>query len=516
MVHIEGHLSAEPAGGDVLCAVNHVSKRFGVVQALNDVSLEIRAGEVLALVGENGAGKSTLMRILEGEHQPDSGEILFKSRPVRFADVRDARRLGIRVIHQDPEILPDLSVAENIFIGELKSRAAVLFDRADLDRRASSLLRTFGMERELEPWQICRGIGPGQRQMIEIMRALKSGEKLLALDEPTSSLTEEEAQRLFSMVRRLRAEGVAIVYISHRLREIRDLADRIAVLRDGELVAVLDAASVSEGEIVRSMVGRPVSTLFAHQSRVRPETALRVERLTTKYISDASLEIRAGEIVGLAGLIGAGRSELARGVFGFDRRSAGRVLVGGREIPLRSPADAILAGIGFAPEDRKHEALLLMRNVRENITLCVPERISRYGFVRRSAENEVALRLTERMRVKTPSLGQLVSKLSGGNQQKVVLSRWLARGPRVLILDEPTRGIDVGAKAEIYRLIDELAAGGIAILLISSEMPELLGLTDRILVMAGGRIVGEMPTAEATEQKILALAMHENLTHDRP
>ena len=337
MVHTEAHLSAEPAGGDVLCAVNHVSKRFGVVQALNDVSLEIRAGEVLALVGENGAGKSTLMRILEGEHQPDSGEILFESRPVRFADVRDARRLGIRVIHQDPEILPDLSVAENIFIGELKSRAAVLFDRADLERRASSLLRTFGMERELAPWQICRGIGPGQRQMIEIMRALKSGEKLLALDEPTSSLTEEEAQRLFSMVRRLRAEGVAIVYISHRLREIRDLADRIAVLRDGELVAVLNAATVSEGEIVRSMVGRPVSTLFAHQSRVRPETALRVERLTTKYISDASLEIRAGEIVGLAGLIGAGRSELARGVFGFDRRSAGRVLVGWPRDPAQQP-----------------------------------------------------------------------------------------------------------------------------------------------------------------------------------
>jgi L-arabinose transport system ATP-binding protein len=388
----------------------------------------------------------------------------------------------------------------------------MLFDRADAERRTRGLLKTFGMERELAPWQRCRGLGPGQRQMIEIMRALRSGQKLLALDEPTSSLTEEEAQRLFSMVRRLRAEGVAIVYISHRLREIRDLADRIAVLRDGELVAVLDAASVSEEQIVRSMIGRPVSALFAHQSRARPESALRVEGLTTKHVTDISLEVRAGEIVGLAGLIGAGRSELARGVFGFDRRSAGRVLVAGREIPLRSPADAILAGIGFAPEDRKHEALLMMRSVRENITLCIPKRISRYGFVRQSVENEVAGRLTERMRVKTPSLHQLVSKLSGGNQQKVVLSRWLAREPRVLILDEPTRGIDVGAKAEIYRLVEELAAGGIAVLLISSEMPELLGLTDRILVMAGGRIVGEMPTSEATEQKILAQAMHEHLT----
>jgi L-arabinose transport system ATP-binding protein len=501
----------EPAA-PALVRVREVSKTFGVVRALDRVSLDMRSGEILALVGENGAGKSTLMRILEGEHRPDGGEILFEGRPVAFASARDAHRLGIRVIHQEPEIIPDLSVAENIFIGELRGPGGLLFDRRDLERRTLALLDQFGVAAELPPWRLCTHIGPAQRQLIEIMRALKAGERLLALDEPTSSLTAEETQRLFVLLRRLRAQGVAIVYISHRLREVRELADRIAVLRDGQLVAVTPAAETSEEQIVRSMVGRPISALFNHRSHAREAPVLEVEHLTTRHVTDVSLTVRAGEIVGLAGLIGAGRSELARGIFGFDAATGGRVLVGGREVRLRSPADAILAGMGFAPEDRKHEALLLARSVRENIALCVPDRISRFGFVRWAAEHTIAADLAGRLRVKTPSLSQLVSKLSGGNQQKVVLGRWLARQPRLLILDEPTRGIDVGAKAEIYRLVEELAEAGLGVLFISSELPELLGMTDRILVMARGRLVGELATVDATEETILALAMHGNLS----
>ena len=346
------------------------------------------------------------------------------------------------------------------------------------------------------------------------MRALRAGVRILALDEPTSSLTDDETKLLFSVIRRLRSEGVALVYISHRMPEIRALADRVAILRDGRLVACRAIAELPEADIVHLMVGRPVSTLFDRPPTPLGKVALETRGLTTTRVRDVSLLVRAGEVVGLGGLMGAGRSELALAIFGQDRLTAGAVMVDGAEIRLRSPADAIAAGIGLAPEERKSQALLLMRSVAENVTLCVPDRVSRFGFLSRAAELLVANEQVERMRVKTPSLDQLVSNLSGGNQQKVVLGRWLARAPRVLILDEPTRGIDVGAKAEIYRLIAELAAGGIALLVISSELPELIGLSDRILVMAAGRIVGEVPRAEATEQRVLNLAMRENLSQE--
>jgi L-arabinose transport system ATP-binding protein len=491
--------------------VADVSRAFGPVQALRGVTLEFLPGEVLALVGENGAGKSTLMRILEGEYQPDSGTVTADGRPVTLNGTADAHALGIRVIHQEPETVAELTVAENVFIGDFRRRGGLFVDWADLERRTMDLLRQFGVENELNPRRLCRHLGPAQRQLIEIMRALKSGVRLLALDEPTSSLTEDEAQRLFAVIRRMRAEGVAVIYISHRLHEIMPLADRVAVLRDGALIDVRPIADVNERDIAQLMVGRPVESFYQTGQRAKGEVMLAVRGLTTEKVRDCSLEVRAGEVVGLGGLMGAGRTELAKGIFGFDRALAGEVRVAGRPVRLRSPADAILAGIGFAPEDRKHEALLMMRGVRENISLCVPDRISIAGFVRRSAETAIAARMVERMQVKTPSLSQLVSKLSGGNQQKVVLGRWLARQPKVLILDEPTRGIDVGAKAEIYRLIEELAEGGMAILMISSEMPELLGVTDRILVMRDRTIVGELETAGATEDDILRLAMGENL-----
>jgi len=491
-----------------------VGKRFGVVHALSDVTLPIHAGEILALVGENGAGKSTLTRIMEGVHQPDAGEVVIDSAPVRLRAPAEAHAAGIRVIHQEPDIFPDLSVAENLFVGDLRRVAGIFLDRADLAARTAALLARFGLERALSPWILAGALSAAHRQLLEIMRALRAGVRILALDEPTSSLTDDEAKLLFGVVRQLRSEGVALVYISHRMPEIRSLADRVAILRDGRLVVCRPVAEVSEAEIIHLMVGRPVSTLFDRPPNPVGKIALETRGLTTARVREVNISIRAGEVVGLGGLMGAGRSELALAIFGQDRLTSGAVMVDGAEIRLRSPGDAIAAGIGLAPEERKSQALLLMRSVAENVTLCVRDRVSRFGFLSRAAELLVAGEQVERMRVKTPSLDQLVSNLSGGNQQKVVLGRWLARAPRVLILDEPTRGIDVGAKAEIYRLIAELAASGIAILVISSELPELIGLSDRILVMAAGRIVGEVQRREATEQRVLELAMRENLSHE--
>ncbi|MBV8566819.1 MAG: sugar ABC transporter ATP-binding protein [Methylobacteriaceae bacterium] len=492
-------------------SVRGVSKRFGVVQALDDVSLEVRHGEVLALVGENGAGKSTLVRIIEGVHQPDQGMLEAGGAPRAFRSPADAHALGIRVIHQEPDIIPDLSIAENLFLGDFRRVRGLFLDRRDLARRTRAMLAAFGLQDELSPWTRAGALGPAYRQLMEIMRALRSGVRLLALDEPTSSLTEDETRRLFDVVEQLRRDGVAIVYISHRMHEVMAIADRVAVLRDGRLVATRMTHEVGEAEIVQLMVGRPITELFDPSARSLGPVLLSVSGVTTRRVHDISFHVRAGEVVGLAGLVGAGRSELAEAIFGHDRAIAGSVAVAGKAVRLRSPADAIAAGIGFAPEDRKSQALLLLRSVKDNITLCVPDLISRFDFISGEDERSVAGALVERLRVRTPSLDQLVSKLSGGNQQKVVLGRWLARRPKVLILDEPTRGIDVGAKAEIYRLIAELAAEGMALLVISSEMPELLGLCDRLLVMTGGRIVADLARAEASEERILDLAMGNNL-----
>ena len=489
-----------------------VSKRFGVVRALDDVTLAVRSGEILALVGENGAGKSTLVRIFEGAYRPDRGTLMARGAPQTLRSPADAHALGIRVIHQEPEIIPDLSIAENFFLGDFRHVNGVFLDRADLARRTHGMLAEFGLEKDLGPWVRAGDLSPAQRQLMEIMRALRGDLRVLGLDEPTSSLTEDEAQRLFQVVRRLRDDGVAVIYISHRMREVRELADRVAVLRDGRLVEERSTAEFPENEIVQAMVGRSINDLYDRGARRRGRALLSVRGLTTKRVSDVSFDVHSGEVVGLAGLMGAGRSELAEAIFGHDRILAGSVAVDGGRIRLRSPADAIAAGIGFAPEDRKSQALLLLRSVKNNISLTIPDLISRFGFVDVGAERRIAATLVDRLRIKTPSLDVFVSNLSGGNQQKVVLGRWLARRPKVLILDEPTRGIDVGAKAEIYRLIADLAGEGFALLVISSEMPELLGLADRILVMARGRVVAELPRDEANEQRILSLAMADNLT----
>jgi len=487
-----------------------VSKRFGVVQALAGIDLDIRAGEVLALVGENGAGKSTMMRIVEGVVPPDTGALIFDGVTREPRRAADAHALGVRVIHQEPDIAPDLSVAENLFMGDLRRTMGLFLDRGDLVRRTLALFDRFGLG-GLSPWTRGGDLSAAQRQLLEIMRALRTGVRLLALDEPTSSLTEDETQRLFAIVRQLKAAGVAIVYISHRMHEIRELADRIAILRDGRMVTVQPAADLADEVVLSRMVGRPVNKLFDHATREPGPVVLTLRGVTTRRIRDVSFSVRAGEVVGMAGLVGAGRSETAEAIFGVDPLVSGTVFMDGVPLRLRSPADAIVAGIGFAPEDRKSQALLLKAGVETNITLCVPDLISRAGFLRSGAAHRIARKQADDLRIKTPHLDQLVTKLSGGNQQKVVLGRWLARRPKLLILDEPTRGIDVGTKAEIYALIRHLADAGLAVLIVSSEMPELIGLSDRIVVMAGGRVVGEVARADATEEGILALAMTDNI-----
>ncbi|WP_424928866.1 sugar ABC transporter ATP-binding protein [Amaricoccus tamworthensis] len=485
-----------------------LTRHFGPVRALTDITLDVRSGEVLALVGENGAGKSTMMRLLEGVFPPSRGSIEIEGREVRFAQPREAHAAGIRVIHQEPEIVPDLTVAENIFTGDLPRRGRVFLDWSKLYADTAALLETFGMAGELRPRQLCAGLGPAQRQMIEIMRAVQAGGRMIAFDEPTSSLTDEETGRLFDIIRKLRAEGVAIIYISHRLAEITELADRVAVLRDGELVDDLPADGITEQKITRLMVGRPLSDMFPDRAAATGDVVLEVENITTEHVTDVSLNLRAGEVLGIGGLIGAGRSELAKGIFGFHRRRAGRVLIHGVELPSGDTAAAIAAGIGFAPEDRKEEALLLMQTILENAVLCVPQKVSSGGFFSRSKALELISGISKQMRLKASSLDAPITSLSGGNQQKVVLTRWLASDLKVLILDEPTRGIDVGARSEIYDLIRNLTdTQGLGVIVISSELPELLGLSDRVLVMADGRIRAEFDRNDASEEAVMAAAI---------
>ena len=487
--------------------IDGIAKRFGVVQALDGVSLAFNQGEVLALVGENGAGKSTLMRILEGVFPPDAGTIRVGGATVAFREPKEAHQAGIRVIHQEPEIVPHLTVAENVFVGAMPRRGGVFLDWRRLEAATRDILESFGMAAELDPRRLCDALGPAQRQMIEIMRAVRAGGRLIAFDEPTSSLTDDEARRLFAVIRRLKAEGVGIVYISHRLNEIIDLADRIAVLRDGRLVADGPAAGATEESISRTRVGRDLEGLFRRSRRTPGETLLEVKGLTTERVFDVSLAVRRGEVLGIGGLMGAGRSALAKGIVGYDPRLAGTITMAGRALRPNDTAAAIRAGIGFAPEDRKHEALLLFRSILDNAALCIPDETSRLGFFSRRKALAKIEPLARKIAIKAPGLDVPVSRLSGGNQQKVVLTRWLACEPMLLILDEPTRGIDIGAKAEIYRLLDELASAGMGIILISSEMPELIGLADRILVMAGGRIRAELSGGDIGEEDILRHAM---------
>lgn len=490
--------------------LENISKHFPGVDALSDVSVTLHGGEVTAVVGENGAGKSTLLRILGGDYGPDHGTVMLDGTRLQLRSPRDAHHHGIRIIPQEPEIMPDLSLAENVYVGRLPGRG-LYYDRAALHRQVADDIARLGFAQVIRPETPGRELASAGRQLVEIMRAVTGAARVMAFDEPTSTLTETEVELLFRLIRRLREQGMAIAYVSHRMNEVFEIADRLAVLRDGRLVAERQAAETSEPELVRLMVGRELTVFEREAARIGP-AVLEVRNVTTDDVRDVSLTVHAGEVVCLAGLVGAGRSELARAIAGDLPVRAGEVLVDGKRVRLRQPKTAIAAGIGLAPEDRKADALFMERSVKDNITQVVLGQLTRFHFIRRDAERVLARRFADRLRVRTPSLDQLVKNLSGGNQQKVTLARWLARRPQVLILDEPTRGIDVGAKAEIYRTIAELAQNGLALLVISSELPEVLGLADRIFVMKEGRIAGELSREEATQEKVLALGISDELS----
>jgi L-arabinose transport system ATP-binding protein len=490
-------------------ALRRLTKHYGATRALHGVDLDIHPGEVLALVGENGAGKSTLLSLLSGSAQPTAGGVELDGRLVSFAGPADARRHGIRVVRQEPEIVDMISIAENLFLGELPRRRGRRLDRQRLHADARAHLATLGWSLPVEA--LASDLSTGQRQLTEIARALKPGVRVLALDEPTSSLTEDDVDRLLTLVRTLRDRGVAVVYVSHRLREVLSLADRVAVLRDGQLVQVSGVAGLDEQQLVRAMVGRPLvprsrsttSTDFTGRAPL-----LRVRGLGNDRLHDIDLDVHAGEVVGIAGLAGSGRSQLVKAIFGAAPVTTGCVELAGKPLTVKHPADAIAAGLALACEDRKRESLLLQRSIRDNISISVLPRMRRRArLVNRNDERRLSQELMARLRVKAPDDTTCVADLSGGNQQKVVLARWLATTPVVLLLDEPTRGIDVGAKREIYELIAQLAADGRAVVVVSSELPELLAVSDRIVVMRDGRVVGELDGSAADEESVLRLAM---------
>lgn len=477
------------------------------MRVLKDVDLELRSGEVHGLVGENGAGKSTLLRILGGVHLPDSGKVLVRGREVAIPSPRAAQSLGIALIHQEPLVFPDLSVAENIFVGHrTATTGASRFIRwGEMFSRAQILLESLGVH--LDVRRPLRGRSIADQQMVEIAAALSQDSRILLMDEPTASLTPGEVARLFLIIRRLKEQGVAIVFVSHRLEEVFEIADRISVLRDGELVGVCSPGHTTKEEVVRMMVGRALNATGESDRRPRGEVLLAVERLSRRgSFREVSFEVRAGEIVGLAGLVGAGRTEVAKAIFGIEPTDSGTVRVNGREVCIRSPRQAMRLGLAYVPEERQRQGLLLPWAVASNVTLAAPQLVSKGGFLHQRAELSLAEEARERFRITLRSLGQPVAELSGGNQQKVVLAKWLLTQPRILILDEPTRGIDVGAKAEVHRLVRVLASQGKAILMISSDLPELLSMSDRIMVMREGRLVAHFDREEATAEKVVAAA----------
>ncbi|MEU6853083.1 sugar ABC transporter ATP-binding protein [Actinacidiphila alni] len=494
----------EPERTPVL-ALEGVSKSFGAVRALRDVSLRLYAGEAHALAGENGAGKSTLIKALAGVHRPDSGTVLLDGAPVVFHGPADARDAGVAVIYQEPTLFPDLSIAENIFVGRQPRRSFGRVDHKSVRQATADLFRRLGVD--LDPDQPARGLSIADQQLVEIAKALSFDARVLIMDEPTAALTGSEVARLFGVVRALRESGAAVLFISHRLEEVFQLCQRVTTLRDGAWIASEPVEGLTEDDLVRRMVGRDLDELYPKQDAKVGEVALSVRRLTREGVfTDVSFDVRRGEIVGLAGLVGAGRSEVARAVFGVDRWDAGEVEVDGRPLKSGAPSLAMAAGLALVPEDRREQGLVMEMSIERNINLTGFGATSRAGLMNRGAERSRAVDWALRLQVKYARLADVVGTLSGGNQQKVVLAKWLATDPRVLIVDEPTRGIDVGTKAEVHRLLSQLAADGLAVLMISSDLPEILGMADRVLVMHEGRLAADIPRAEATEESVMAAA----------
>jgi rhamnose transport system ATP-binding protein len=485
--------------------LRNISKSFSSVAVLHGVSFALRPGEVHALLGENGAGKSTLVKIITGVHQPDNGEILLNGESVHFRDARDSRQAGIAAIYQELSLFPDLDVAENIFVGRQPLTFGGRVDWRKLYTEAGKLLESLGVKLDLK--QKARTLSIAQQQMVEIARAFSISAQILIMDEPTSSLTLHEVDDLFRLVRRLREEGTAVIFISHRLEELYALADRVTVLRDGAYVGTKPMKDVTRDDLIRMMVGRTITNLFPKQHVHAGEIVLNVENLTRAgSFYDVSFELRRGEILGVAGLVGAGRTNVARAIFGVEPPTAGKIEIDGRAMDIKSPQQAIELGLAYVPEDRQLHGLIPAMPLASNISLAMLPHYSQMGWLQEKLERKSAYDAALQMEVRANNIWQLARELSGGNQQKVVLAKWLSTNPRILILDEPTRGIDVGTKAAVHGLMSKLAAEGMAILMISSELPEILGMSDRVIVMREGHMTGHFSRAEATQENIISAA----------
>jgi ABC-type sugar transport system ATPase subunit len=496
------------APGDALLEMRGIVKSFPGVQALRGVDFTLRRGEIVCLLGENGAGKSTLMKILTGVYAPDAGTIRYDGGPVRFHNTHDAAARGINIVFQEFNLCPNLSAMENLFLGNEQTAGFGFLSYPRMRRKAVEAFAN--LRTPIDPDAIVRHLGVAQQQMIEVAKALAHPTKVLVMDEPTSALAETEVRNLFQIMRELKSRGVAIVFISHKLKEVLEISDRVVVMKDGENSGEIETGSATVDRLVSMMVGRELAELYSRrEAQAAEEYAMEVRGLSgPPMIRDVSFKLRKGEILGLAGLIGAGRTEVARLLMGAERKTAGTILLNGREVRIEHPVDAVRNGIGYASEDRKHFGLVLPMTVRENTTMSIHQHVlNRFGLISPGLENAVTDRYIAMFRTRVSSREQVTRNLSGGNQQKVVLAKWLAIKPKVLILDEPTRGIDVGAKAEVHKIITELADAGVAIIVISSELPEVLHLADRVLVMHEGRVTGELPREQATEETIMKLAV---------
>jgi ribose transport system ATP-binding protein len=490
---------------EVLLSMEHIGKTFPGVRALDDVDLEVRAGEVLALVGENGAGKSTLMKILTGALPKDAGTIRLGGSEPALHSPADALAQGISMIHQELALIPHLDAGQNIYLGREPERRLGIIDWRKLYDQARKQLEMVGID--VDPHTTVSELSIAQQQMVEIGKALSRQARLIVMDEATSSLTETETARLFELIRALKDRGVTVIYISHRIEEVFEIADRVTVLRDGHVVGTYAVGQVTPAELVEKMVGRDIADLFQKQEAQRREVVLEVKGLASAgYLHDVSFQLYGGEILGLAGLVGSGRTTLALTLFGVEKLQAGEIIVSGQRVAVDSPQAAIRHKIGLVPEDRKAQALFLNMSVAENVVISALAKLSYLGLINFARVRRLAQQYVKQLGIRTPSLGQRTRNLSGGNQQKLVIARWLALNPAILILDEPTRGIDVGAKAEIHALMSQLAQQGMGILMISSELPEVLGVSDRILVMREGQLVAEFDREEATQEAIMSAA----------
>ncbi len=491
---------------DVILEVKGINKTFPGVKALQDVDLEVIKGEVHAIVGENGAGKSTLMKILTGANTKDSGSYIIEGEEIHLKSVQHSMELGISCIYQELTIVPLLDVAKNIFLGNMPMKNATVIDYDVLYSKAQEILDK--LELNVSPKTLAQDVSVAQQQMIEIGRAISRNAKIIIMDEPTSSLTEKETKVLFKVIKSLSAQGISILYISHKLEEVMEIADRVTVMRDGQKIITMQKDETTQDQIVEYMIGRTIDNYFNKVEAKKGQTLLEVKGLTSEGLfEDISFHVKSGEILGFFGLVGAGRSEIMRAIFGIDKYDAGEIYIEGEKVKIKDSMQAIKRGIGLVPEDRKQEGLVLMMDVLNNSTLVKINDINKFGVIDRKDELQYANEFVESLQIKTPTLKKITNELSGGNQQKVVIAKWLMMNPRILIMDEPTRGIDVSTKSEIYKLMSDLAGKGVAIIVVSSELPEILGVCDRVITVANGKITGDVMTEETNSANVMKAAL---------